>query len=120
MASGIQLIQVDPVALGESSTWQNGGNMTSGHPLSLITGEKTCIEHSSMHGKRSLMIVLNVFSTAGGQTYNLSASNLTLEFDHAVQQQQQQQQPPSLPPSQLVTIIQEDGTQQTINVIQVS
>ena len=70
--------------------------------------------------------------TADGQTYDINASDLTLEYSRrsseqqtgvpllqAQQQQQRQVVPQQHHQPQLVTIIQEDGTQQTINVLQV-
>ena len=112
MASGVQLVHLDGSEIPDAA-WQSSLNsIAQGQRVSLVT--------------------------ADGQTYDINASDLALEYStrgsseqqtsaallQPQQPQQQQQQRQVVPQQQhhqpqLVTIIQEDGTQQTINILQV-
>ena len=101
MASGVQLVHLDGSDIPDAA-WQSSLNsIAAGHRVSLIT--------------------------ADGTTFDVNASDLIdpqqqrpPPATEVPQQQQKEQRHLDQQQPQYITIIQEDGSQQTINVVQVT
>ena len=100
MASGVQLVHLDGSDIPDAA-WQSSLNsIAAGHRVSLIT--------------------------ADGTTFDVNASDLIDPQQQRpppateVPQQQKEQRHLDQQQPQYITIIQEDGSQQTINVVQVT
>lgn len=107
MASGVELVHLDGSDI-PNAAWQNSLNcIAQGHRVSLITADGQTFDLNASD--------FAVEYSGGGSVAPPDVASQLLKQQGALQQQtvQQPQQP------QMITIIQEDGTQQTLNVMQV-